>query len=61
MTCPASVPEARQPSKLQDEVQFLGGVLDWCECPRSVAEARDFAKVVDQVRLLAGTLVLRSE
>lgn len=25
---PASVPDARQPSKLQDEVQFLGGVLD---------------------------------
>ena len=25
--CPASVPEARQPSKLQDEVRFLGGVF----------------------------------
>src|SRR5437868_15203641 len=25
---PASVPEARQPSKLQDEVRFLGGALN---------------------------------
>jgi hypothetical protein len=29
LTCPASVPEARQPSKLQDEVRFLGGELEF--------------------------------
>ena len=36
---PASVPEARQPSKLQDEVRFLGGALMTRNRPRGVPDS----------------------
>jgi hypothetical protein len=48
---------ARQSSKLQDEVQFLGGVLYVLGVWRM---AHDPAKVEDQVQLLTRILMLRA-
>ncbi len=47
---------ARQSSKLPDEVQFLGRVLESNMSSGCAGLAYDFAKVVDQVRFLARTL-----
>ncbi len=47
---------ARQSSKLQDEVRFLGGALNENMSSECGGFARDPAKVEDQVRLLARTL-----
>ena len=64
---------ARQPSKLQDEVRFLGEVVmqmrpprhDMRDCGVKLSSecdgfARDSAKVEGQVRLLARTLAFNS-
>ena len=47
---------ARQPSKLPDEVRFLGGALKGNTSLECAGLARDPAKVEDQVRFLARTL-----
>ena len=55
---PASVAEARQSSKLPDEVRLLGGALARKQLVLGVCrnKAREPAKLVDQVRFLARTL-----
>ena len=58
---PASVPEARQSSKLQDEVRFLGEALtadNYILSSGCAGFARDFAKVADQVRFLTRILTV---